>query len=35
MEDYFNECQLPNETIDLTLDKYCQLVCNMLDIPVH
>jgi intraflagellar transport protein 46 len=35
MEDTFKELAFPDENINLSVDNYSSLVCNMLDIPVH
>lgn len=35
MESLLKEVNLPDEKIDMPLDKYAKLICNMLDIPVH
>lgn len=34
-EEILRELQLPDETINLSLQSYAGLVCNILDIPIH
>lgn len=35
VEEILSEIKLPDENIDLTLEEYCKVACNILDIPVH
>lgn len=30
-----NEIKLPSEDLDVSLEDYCKIACNILDIPVH
>jgi intraflagellar transport protein 46 len=34
-EETLRDIQLPDETINLSLQSYAGLVCNILDIPIH
>lgn len=35
VEDLLSEISVPSEDIDLTLEEYSRVACNILDIPVH
>mmetsp|Transcript_36247 Transcript_36247/g.43739 ORF Transcript_36247/g.43739 Transcript_36247/m.43739 type:complete len:356 (+) Transcript_36247:111-1178(+) len=35
IEDMLNSIQLPDGELDLPIDQYCKVLCNLLDIPVY
>jgi len=35
VEDVLNEIKLPSEDLDVSLEEYCKMACNIIDIPVH
>lgn len=35
VEEILSDIQLPGEDIDLSLDEYSKVACNILDIPIH
>lgn len=35
VEDLLSEISVPSEEIDLTLEEYSRVACNIVDIPVH
>lgn len=35
VEQILEEIKIPSEDIDLTLEEYSKLACNILDIPIH
>lgn len=35
VEDVLNEIKLPSEDLDVSLEEYCRIACNLIDIPVY
>lgn len=35
VEEILSEIELPGEDIDLSLEEYAKVACNILDIPIH
>jgi intraflagellar transport protein 46 len=35
VEEILSEINVPSEEIDLTLEEFCRVACNIIDIPVH
>jgi intraflagellar transport protein 46 len=35
VEDVLSEIKLPSEDLDVSLEEYCKMACNLIDIPVY